>query len=156
MKCSVCQGVVKEICQDFKTPRIDKTTKKNIVVKNVKTYECLNKECQHSWLPSRGEERIYSVIRSRARYSLTSEEVKMIRETLLPDMTKMEAADLFNLNASTFIKLENSAKCTATNTAFDLLLRLIAYKKDNLEFIKKLHKKNFAFDLRDYELDSKT
>ncbi|MGR3318059.1 MAG: helix-turn-helix domain-containing protein [Candidatus Anammoxibacter sp.] len=150
-KCPICSNGIKIIETDYKSKKIDKDTQEKIVVKNVKLYSCQNKKCQHTWLPSREEERIRSVIRKRTRHLLIPEEVKMIREALLPGMTKMEAADLFNLNTKAFIKWEQEGKYTTPSAAFDLLLRLVAYKEDNLEFIKRLHKKDFAFDLEDYE-----
>jgi len=142
-------GDVKEIREDFKTPDKDKDTNKNIIVKNVKSYECLDRECGHTWIPNNQEERIYATIRRRTRNSLTPKEIKTIREAL-PFVTKSEVAGFLNLNTKAFIKWEKGY--TAPNDAYDLLLRLVVYSKDNLEFIQTLHDKNFAFDVSDYEL----
>lgn len=148
VKCSICLGSVKEICEDFTTPEKDKDTKKNIIVKNVKSYECLDNECGHTWVPHNQEERIYATIKRRTRNSLTPKEIKTIREAL-PFVTKTEVADFLSLNSKAFIKWERGY--SKQNDAYDLLLRLVAYKKDNLEFIERLHDKNFAFDIEDYE-----
>ncbi len=148
-KCPVCSNTVIEIKIDYKSKKQDINTKEKIVVENVGVYRCENKECLHTWLPSKEEERIRSVIKKRTKHLITPKQIKMVREAL-PDMTKMEAANFFNMNSKAFIKWEKGY--TEPNAAYDLLLRLAAYSKDNVKFIKSLHEKNFAFEPEDYEL----
>lgn len=64
-KCPVCGGNVKIISQEYKSNKVDIKTGESIIVPDVKIYECLNSECQHTWLPHEEEKRIDNVIKNR-------------------------------------------------------------------------------------------
>ncbi|MBN1113854.1 MAG: hypothetical protein JXA66_00795 [Oligoflexia bacterium] len=148
-RCPVCKGKeVEIIIKEYVSNKRDKETNNQIIVPNVKVFKCKNDECAHTWLPHQEEAKIKTYIKNRSRHCLTPGQIMEIR-TSLPFRTKTELASFLNLNSKAFVKWENGY--TVQNDAYDLLLRLVAYNKDNLEFIKYLHKNNFKYNECDYQ-----
>jgi DNA-binding transcriptional regulator YiaG len=146
-KCETCKNTLEEVVQDFATGITNPFSGQEIVVPKVKAVVC--RSCDTSELTSSESERIDQYIAKETRYNLSPSEIKLIRESL-PCNTKHEAANFLLLNQKAFIKWE--AGYSEQNQAYDLLLRLAAFDKRNINFIQYLHKKNFAFDPTDYQL----
>lgn len=148
-KCPICQSEVKVVLDNFRSDKISVSTGKAIVVQDVKTVSCVNKECAHSWLPLDEEERIDLTVARESRYIIQPKEIACIRDSF-SFKTKAQAANFLCLNSKAFIKWENGH--SEPNFAYDLLLRLVAFSRKNFEFVEYLHQKQFKFDEGDYEL----
>ena len=147
--CPLCGSDVKKIVDRYESEKKDVRTGEKIVVENVATYACRNSECKHKWLPLNEEKKIDDVIASRMRFDLSTEDIALIRQAL-GCSTKYEVAKFLELNEKAFTKWER--EYSSPNRAYDLLLRLSVFSKENVEFIKYLHEKNFKFDKNDYQL----
>ena len=148
-KCPMCDGKTKVDLQEFKSGKIDPRTNKEIVVKDIKAYSCEDSDCWFTWLPNDEEKRIEQTVATRSRFDLSKDDICRLRESLGFD-TKFRASKFLCLNDKAFTKWELGY--SEPNRAYDLLLRLAAFSKDNVNFIKKLHDKSFKFDPEDYEL----
>jgi DNA-binding transcriptional regulator YiaG len=148
-KCYFCDGELREEIRDFEAPVPDKDTGQPIKVPGVRFLRCTNSECNQSILTSDQVERIDLYVARRTRHTLNQEQIRSIREAL-PFKTKADTADFLLLNSKAFIKWENGY--SEANSAYDLLLRLVAFDQRNLCFIKYLHQKQFRFDPTDYQL----
>lgn len=147
--CPMCDGKTKAVFQEYASGESDAKTGEEIIVKDVAVHACQDPECEHTWLPSDEEKRIDKEVASRSRFDLGRDEIRLIRESL-PFKTKYEVAKFLSLNEKAFTKWELGR--TEPNRAYDLLLRLSVFSRENLKFIERLHKKSFRFDPGDYEL----
>lgn len=148
-KCPVCRSNAVSELQEYKSGKVDKDTHQEIVVGNIEIYKCCNEDCQHTWLPIDQERKIDRAVARESRFDLLPDQISLIRQSL-PFDNKFEAADFLCLNEKAFTKWELGV--SEPNRAYDLLLRLAVYSRDNLAFVRHLHEKNFRFDLSDYQV----
>lgn len=148
LKCPICLGKAKIVTRDYKSGKFT-PNKEKIIVKDVKYEKCLNPKCKNVVLPSSEEDRIDHTISRLENHTLTSRDIKLIRESLGIGH-QVRSARLLCLSDKAFARWEKNA--SKMNRAYDLLLRLVARSADNLNFIKSLHKKKFKFNHADYEL----
>src|SRR3989338_1445032 len=148
-KCQACSSGFTEEVSDFETGVLDKDTDRQIIVPSVLTLTCSNKSCGYSFLPHDQEEKIDLIVARRTNHTLTPDEIALIRQSL-PFRTKFDAAKFLGLNSKAFTKWEGGY--TELNQAYDILLRLVAFDRRNLQFLNELHAKKFRFDLNDYQL----
>lgn len=145
MKCKSCnKETVIELTEDFDTRELNYKNEK-IIVKNVKSFKCSS--CEEDWIESSELARVRAEI-ERQKYEVLSPELITKIRKALPITTKRELADFLCLNEKAFVKWEKGHY--EQNRANDLLLRLIAFSKDNFEFVQKLHEKKFKFEASDY------
>jgi len=146
-KCKICNSNVeikKEIHNSYKND-----TSGNPILVEMNVNYCTNTQCGHSWIPYLEEKRVSAIVASRSRHRMDASLIETFRTALgLP--TRSDASLFLNLNEKAFTKWENGY--TEINDAYDLLLRLSVYSRENYEFIKRLHEKQFRFDPEDYEL----
>ncbi|WP_290736386.1 type II TA system antitoxin MqsA family protein [Halobacteriovorax sp. JY17] len=145
MKCPICNsGKIVSQKESFTTP-YKASNGDDLVVPNVLVQSC--KDCEETWIEAAESKRVGKWIAKERFTPLSREEIKRLRESL-PVGTKTELAELLCLNEKAFVKWEKGYN--EPNKANDLLLRLIARSRDNFDFVKSLHKKNFKFDASDY------
>lgn len=101
-------------------------------------------------MPSEEIARIDNIIFQKSWGKLQSDEIKLIRESL-GFLTKSKASRFLGLNEKAFVKLEQGSY-SDLNYSTDLLLRLSVFSRQNFNFIKNLHEKNFKFEPNDYEM----
>ena len=147
MNCPVCNSRAKLNQFVHVSSAMNPLTTSPIEVKDAARFDCLNPECNHSWMTDDQEAHLGACIAKYSRYRLTPKEVTVLREGL-PFKTKKHLADFLCLNSKAFIKWERGY--TEMNDAYELLFRLAARSKDNLDFIYSLHQKHFSFDVEDY------
>ena len=148
-KCPICNNKANPIIEEYTSSKIDPRNNQKISVKNVATYSCTNSECGHTWLPLAEEQKIDHHIDSLSRFDLDMKQITLLRESLGFN-TKAQAAKFLCLNEKAFTRWELGYSCP--NRAYDLLLRLAAFSKNNFNFIKEQHEKNFKFNPNDYQL----
>lgn len=148
-KCPLCASKAIAKKQDYHSGRYDSSSGKEIVVRDVFTLHCQNEECAHSWLPIDQERIIDKEIAARTRFDLTPNQITTVRESL-PFSSKFQTAEFLCLNEKAFTKWELGY--SEPNRAYDLLMRMAVHSWDNFNFIQHLHRSNFAFDMRDYQI----
>ena len=148
-KCPMCKNNVAPTAQDFSSGKTNARTKEEIVVKDVAIYSCTNSDCEHRWMPIAEEQRIDCEIATLSRLDLNRDDIILLRKAL-GFKTKSQASKFLCLNEKAFTKWELGY--SEPNRAYDLLLRLAAFSKDNFNFINDLHKEYFIFEPNKYEL----
>ena len=148
-KCPICGSKAIAHQEKYETGKYDKLSMSEIIVHGIDVYKCSDTDCAHSWLPIDQERKIDQAIAKEGRFDLLPQEISMIRESL-PFSTKFQTADFLCLNEKAFTKWELGY--SGPNRAYDLLLRLSVFSRDNFAFIKHLHETNFQFDPKDYQL----
>jgi len=148
-KCPICGSSAKAQVQSYSTGKKDKYLSREIVAEGIEIFECINIDCQHRWLPLDQERKIDQLVARETRFDLLPKEISLIRESL-PFSTKYQTAEFLCLNEKAFTKWELGY--SGPNRAYDLLLRLAVFNRENFVFIQHLHKTNFQFNPNDYQL----
>ena len=151
-KCGFCGKSLKERKEDFKTSIINPKTNKHIVVKKVKDYICSDKKCEYGFLPFEEEKRINNQVERERRHYLEEEEITLLREKIADYLdfdSKYQVASFLCLNEKTFTRWEK-AEYENIKKSTELLIRLVAHSKENIDFIKKLHRTKFEFKSSHY------
>ena len=151
LKCPTCGKGCKKTSQKIRSGRINPVTGEEIIVNNALTYKCNSRSCATEWMPAHEEERITAIINRQATEHLQPTQIQRLREgisVVLGATTKTKVATFLRLNAKAFTRWESGGD--EISDAYDLLLRLVARSKDNVEFVKALHKKKFKFEESDY------
>lgn len=148
-KCPLCGSIAKAQIQNYPTGKLDKHASHEIIVEDVEVFNCENSSCNHVWLPIDQERRIDQTVANETRFDLMPSEISLIRESL-PFSTKFQTANFLCLNQKAFTKWELGY--SGPNRAYDLLLRLSVFSRQNFAFIQHLHETNFQFNPDDYQL----
>ncbi|MEK2643883.1 type II toxin-antitoxin system MqsA family antitoxin [Bdellovibrio sp. BCCA] len=146
-KCPMCGSAVEVRSEKYDSYTTD--TSGNQIVLDVNVNHCVNTECAHSWIPYAEEQRVSNLVASLSRHRLNAKLIENIR-TALDFPTRSSAAHFLNVNEKAFTKWEKGY--SPISDAYDLLLRLSIFSRQNYEFIQKLHEKKFKFEVEDYEL----
>lgn len=148
VNCPHCSTRAKKINFKYESSKIDFRTKEKIVIDDASFFECMNQECQNSWMSEAQSEYIEQEVSKRERARLNQEQIVHLRG-LLPSRTKKAAAQFLGINEKAFTRWEKEGDLVL-NDAYDLLLRLACRSQDNINFIKHLHEIKFAFNSSDY------
>lgn len=145
IKCPFCGQLASEKRFNFLQPNANPVTGESFLVKDAKCFHC--DTCHEEWFNKSQEDFIQDSVDRALRKPLTPSEIKFMRESL-PFKTKKQVADFLCLNSKAFVRWENGY--AEPNMANDLLLRLVTFSEANLNFVKRLHETNFAFNPGDY------
>ena len=153
-RCGFCGKSLKKRVEDFKTSVLNAKTNKEIIVKKVEDYICSDKTCDYSILPISEDKRINRQVEKERRHYLKGDEITLLRKKIaerLDFSSKYQVADFLCLNEKAFTRWE-STDYESIKKSTELLIRLAAHSKENLDFIQKLHKTNFEFKSEHYSV----
>lgn len=146
-KCPMCGSAIEVRSEEYDSYTTD--TSGNQIVLDVNVNHCVNAKCAHSWISYAEEQRVDNLVASLSRHRLNAKLIENIR-VALDFPTRSSAAHFLNVNEKAFTKWEKGY--SQISDAYDLLLRLSIFSRQNYEFIQKLHEKKFKFEMEDYEL----
>jgi hypothetical protein len=147
-KCPQCGSKTKSFKQKYKSTKTYAGTNRPIIL-DAHYIKCNSKKCGFAWLPADEAENIEGQISRLSWNTLDSEQWALIRDCL-GFKTKTKASRFLGLNDKAFSKYERGY--SDPNLSIDLLVRLVIHSHENFRFIKNLHKKDFKFDPKDYQL----
>lgn len=153
LKCPICASKANRSSVDYPTGVRSAKLGHEIVVPGVSFFKCSDAECAFEWMPGREDDRIRSYISKYSVEVATPPMIARLREIIgkaIGAHTKTSVAEFLLLNAKAFSRWETGKD--EISPAYDLLLRLAAHSKENVEFIQNLHSKGFAFEENDYEV----
>lgn len=147
--CPHCSAVARQRQETYESTKISFRTGRRIAIPDAIYFQCSSRKCGYSWVPAAQVARIEDLVFQESYQALSSEQIRELRESY-GVANKTVAARLLGLNEKAFVKLEKSGG--RQNFSTDILIRLAAFRKENLDFLKELQKKSFRYDPDDYEL----
>lgn len=147
--CPRCSAAVRQRQETYESTKTSFHTGRPITIPDAVYFQCSSRKCGYSWVPAAQVARIEDLVFQESYQTLSSAQIRELRESY-GVANKTAAARLLGLNEKAFVKLEKSGG--RQNFSTDILIRLVAFRKENLDFLKELQRKSYRYDPDDYEL----
>ena len=143
-ECPQCGNKMYKKTEDFEVSIKNYETKKNIVVKNVVSDSCSNKECDFGVFHHESDKKITEQVNRERRYFLNKEELDSVVNKIMKHLdldSKHQVSHMLGFKETFF---HNNYEGIIPQE--ELLLRFMARDKENAEFVKELNRINFAYN----------